>query len=156
MKTREEIAQELADKKTTENLSEEVQEVKRLLSSFLGDFKAVNLKLEHSYSLKDEVPLKELNDTIKSIPKEFKVKHTTDKISNKFLWWYFSISSIIIAASLFFGAYTYKNTDLGASKEELLQEYNKGKIDGFQEVYNVLPENSQDFLKTKYPNNFKN
>ncbi|MDB0613667.1 hypothetical protein PL371_17695, partial [Tenacibaculum maritimum] len=69
---------------------------------------------------------------------------------------YFSISSIIIAASLFFVAYAYKNTNLGASKEKLLEEYNKGKIDGFQEVYNVLPENSQDFLKAKYPNNFKN
>ena len=47
MKTREEIAQELADKKTTENLSKEVQEVKSLLGLSLSDFKAVNLKLEH-------------------------------------------------------------------------------------------------------------
>ena len=128
MKTRKEIAQELADKKTTKNLSQEVQEVKSLLSSFLGDFRKVSVKLEHSYRLEDEIALKELNNAINSIPKEFKVKHTTDKVSTKFLWWYFSISSIIVFLAIGFAINQhYKYSDIEKLEEQriFLVEYYK-------------------------------
>ena len=154
MKTRKEIAQELADKKTTKNLSQEVQEVKSLLSSFLGDFRKVSVKLEHSYRLEDEIALKELNNAINSIPKEFKVKHTTDKISNKFLWWYFSISSIIIFLAIGFAINKhYKYSDIKKVKENA---FIQGQKKGYQDIYQIVPKNTQQFLKKKYPDIFQN
>lgn len=149
MKTREEIAQELADKKKSESLSKEILEVKSLFKAFLSDFKATNIKLEHSYSLKDEVSLKQLNNAINNIPKEFKIKHTTDKVSNKFLWWYFILSTLFLSLSISATSYFYFNT----SKIER-EAFEKGQIQGQKNVYKILPQSSKKFLKEKYPNSF--
>ncbi len=148
MKTRAEIEQELADKRTAESLSKEILEVKSLFKAFLSDFKAVNLNLEHSYRLEDEVSLNELKNAINGIPKEFKIKHTTDKVSYKFLWWYFAISTLVISLSVSFAVYHYKKY------EEIKKAEDKAQMKGRFEVYNSLPPNSQEYLQKKYPNIF--
>lgn len=149
MKTRAEIEQELADKRTAESLSKEILEVKSLFKAFLSDFKAVNLNLEHSYRLEDEVSLNELKKAINGIPKEFKIKHTTDKVSYKFLWWYFAISTLVISLSVSFAVYHYKKY------KEIKKAEDKAQMKGRFEVYNSLPPNSQEYLQKKYPNIFK-
>lgn len=155
MKTREEIAQELADKKTSENLSEEVNQLKSLLSSFLRDFRKVSVKLEHHYKLEDEVALKELKTAIDSVPSEIVInnKHTTDKVSTKFLWWYFIASTVVIMLSVGYGVnQEHKFKDVEALEKKA---FLKGKNEGFKEVFGTLPKSSQDFLKKKHPNVFQ-
>jgi hypothetical protein len=154
MKTREEIAQELADKKKSESLSKEILEVKSLFKTFLSDFKASNIKLEHSYSLKDEVSLKQLNNAINSIPKEFKINHTTDKVSNKFLWWYFAVSTLFLSLAIGYGINQhYKYSDIEKVKENA---FIQGQKKGYQDIYQIVPKNTQQFLQKKHPNIFKN
>lgn len=152
MQTREERAQELADKKQKEN--SQIEQIQNVLNTFLSDFKATNIKLEHSYSLKDEVSLKQLNNAINSIPKEFKINHTTDKVSNKFLWWYFAVSTFFLSLAIGYGINQhYKYSDIEKVKENA---FIQGQKKGYQDIYQIVPKNTQQFLQKKHPNIFKN
>ena len=74
-----------------------------------------------------------------------KIHHTTEKISIRFLWWYFAISTAIIGSALYF---TY-HQHLSLKNET--KTYQQGLEEGYQTVYKVLPKASQEYLKEKYP-----
>ena len=155
MKTRSEIAQELADEQAKSNITEEAQELKSFLREFLVDLRASKINHDHSYKLSDEVPLKQLKIAVENIPNEFtqKVVHSTDSVSHKFLWFYFIISSLVMAACLAFGFTQYQESE---KREKFEKEiYHDGRIMGREEVFKILPKNSQKFLLKKYPNTFE-
>lgn len=153
METREERQKALADKRRREE--EQVDKIKQVLNSFLSDFSNSTVKVEHNYSLSDEIALKQLNDTLKSIeiPEVVKVKnqvtHTTEKKSHRFLWTYFFISSSMMLAAAAAAAYFYFNTD--KIKDNA---YDAGLIKGRNQVYKALPKPSQNYLDKKYPGHF--
>ena len=158
MKTRKEIAEELAAKAEKQLLSKETQEIKYLLNSFLSDLRAVDLTVEHSYRLSDETRLNKLENTIKTIPSEIIInnKHTTDKVSHKFLWWYFAVSILFISSSIGFGIsqyYTYSDK-LATMFQKEQRAYSRGLEKGRMDVFNSLPTNSQNFLINKHPGVF--
>jgi len=158
MKSREEIAKELADKQTVSVLDSEIKEVKSILSHFLSDLRNSNLKHEHTYKLSDEVSLDELKKAIGNIPKEFRVAttHTTDTKSNRFLWSYFVISSLLMALSFGFGVWSY--FDYSAKEEARekreLEILHIGQDEGVRMVFQNLPKKTQAYMIKKYPDVF--
>jgi hypothetical protein len=155
MKTREEMAQELSDRKKSDSLSKEINEIKSVLSTFLSEFRGSSVNIKHNYRLEDEIALKELKKAIDSVPEEIIINnhHSTDKVSTKFLWWYFVVSTLVLFLSLGYGInQSYKYEDVpGLEKKAFIQ----GKNKGYQEVFETLPKTSQDFLKKKHPNVFE-
>lgn len=135
------------------SLSKELETIK----SFLSNLKDINVKHEHEYRLTDEVALKELKTTLESIdiPKEIllkkKIHHTTEKISHRFLWWYFVVSTLAIGGALYFAC--DQNRELENIKNAT-KTYEQGLEEGYKTVYEVLPKASQEYLKEKYPNAF--
>jgi hypothetical protein len=158
MKSREEIAKELADKQTVSVLDSEIKEVKSILSHFLSDLRNSNLKHEHTYKLSDEVSLDELKKAIGNIPKEFRVAttHTTDTKSNRFLWLHFLVSSLIVALSIGFGIWSYFDH---SAKEEAREKRDieilrQGQEEGTRAVFQHLPKKTQAYMIKKYPDVF--
>ncbi len=155
MKTREEMAQELSDKKKSDSLSKEINEIKSVLSTFLSEFRGSSVNIKHNYRLEDEIALKELKKAINSVPEEIIVNnhHTTDKVNTKFLWWYFVVSTLVLFLSVGYGInQSYKYEDVPGLEKKA---FNQGKNKGYQEVFETLPKTSQDFLKKKHPNVFE-
>jgi hypothetical protein len=158
MKTREEIAKELADKREHSQIVDEANELKSFLRSFLSDLKDFKVSHDHLYRLEDLKPLNELKNKIDSIPKEILIKKSTDKVSTTFLWCYFAVSSLVIALSLGFGIYQYqKYSDMAALENAYYEQgFQAGQLKGRKEIFIRLPDNSQNYLLQKYPKAFEN
>lgn len=172
MKTREEIQKELDNKKETSELSEIktiAEDLKVEINNKIARLQNFKPEVTHSYRLSDEVPLKELKTAIfnlgrelvnfKKIPEriELETTHRTDKVSHKFLWRYFAVSSLIIALSVGYGVYQhYNSSDVYNDIEALKKEaFNNGFQKGYQDTYKILPDDSQKFLRNNYPKVFK-
>lgn len=164
MKSREQTEREALAKEMKEDykrflgvygsLSKELETIK----SFLSSLKDINIKHEYEYRLTDEIALKELKTALESvdIPKEIllkkKIHHTTEKISHRFLWWYFVVSTLAIGGALYFAYHQHKELE---NIKEATKTYEQGLEEGYKTVYKVLPKASQEYLKEKYPEAFR-
>ena len=141
---------ELAEKKKTEDFLSEMERNGNLLikylESILRDYKP---KTEHSYRLKDEVSLNrlessiaELSSSVRDMPEEIKVTKEIvfEKGTRKFLWWYFGLSTPIMAFLICLSVWFYqdkKKANVIYSKINLIKKHNslsplgsKIKVDG--------------------------
>lgn len=135
-----------------------------LVTALRGEMQSFKPEVTHSYKLSDEVALnalktsimnlgRQINDLDKipeTIALETQTIHSTDKKSHNFLWWYFAVSTLVIALCVGSAVYVYINQH-NAVKQAETTYFNKGLQEGQKRIYNALPTSSQNYLKNKYP-----
>ncbi len=168
MKTREEIAKELEDKRKKElaeiqqtALSKEKEEIKAILSAFMTHLKSHRPIIEQKVIVSDFEVLKSLKSQINSlnerlqdirIPEEVKVieektvTHKTDKVSHQFLLWFFVVAFAIIFGLLWYAIDLHYSTADKIEKAET-----RGRDKGHKDIYRVLPQQGKKWLKKEYP-----
>lgn len=155
MKTRAEIEAELASKEdmTAKKiaLEKEKEELKSLLNAFLDKLRAFKVQKEVKFSLSDFNEINALKKQIQelNIPAEVKIKqevhHTTDKVSHKFLWWYFFVSFGITTLVTSYAIYQHFSIE-----EKLKVERKKAYDEGFRQMFDVLPKKTKKYIREKY------
>ncbi len=168
MRTREEIAKELEDKKKKElaeiqqtALSKEKEEIQAMFKAFMTAFTAYRPTFNQKVILNDFEVLKSLKSQINDldkrlqniqIPEEVKVvketnvTHKTDKVSHQFLWIWFAVSSMVVAFSLWYAINLHYST-----AEKIEQAETRGLQKGYKQVYRILPEQGKKWVKKEYP-----
>ena len=127
-----------------EDLFEDFKKSINDFKGFLSDYKPQHI---HKHSINDLNGLNELKKAISSvnIPDEVLTKqeitYSTDKVSHKFLWWYFAFSSIAITISVAAAVYFFNISEQARDlqKENSLLKIEEAK---YRLLHNYMEQNA--------------